>query len=36
MATTTTTTVQQSASENAGKIAIAFDKKVHEGVSITA
>lgn len=30
---TTTATVTQSTSENAGKIAIAFDEKVHEGVS---
>lgn len=30
---TTTTTVQESTSENVGKIAVAFDEKVHEGVS---
>jgi hypothetical protein len=30
---TTTTTVQESTGENVGKIAIAFDEKVHEGVS---
>ncbi|KFZ03269.1 hypothetical protein V502_11090 [Pseudogymnoascus sp. VKM F-4520 (FW-2644)] len=33
---TTTTTIQQSTGENAGKLAIAFDEKVHEGSKYTA